>query len=727
MRQDSPAIAIPLSSLCVAAAVLAEDGKIINSNALFEDLIPSHHEDEKSSCIWTYLGFSAAKEVQNETVRIIQKGGNVPNKWVRVFSSKLHGHKDDRELWLLQLEDVDESLRAKDRWSAILETTYDGFWDYYIPNDYEYMSPRFWQMFGYEPHEKQHKPSEWMDMVYQEDFAASMKDLQAHFESKGEVPYCRETRYRHKDGHTVWVLCRGKVIEWDEETGAPLRMIGTHTDITESKRKAEREQELISANERFKAEQQLNEFVSHEVRNPLAAAVSSIQFLEQELGDSTRSHFPRDSLEEDVHIIAHSLEYIHQLLTSMLDLNKFLEKGGVQLNSRPALLRRDFTEPVYQLYKHRASKLQFSIQSWWQDHGGKLQVIPEGHDQRMNIDIVRLKQILINIVSNAIKFTQEGFVRVQVGRFDPDDPERLTIIVEDSGPGIPKDKRNLLFEKYVQLSTQIQGSGIGLALTKQLVEAMHGSIIIDENYQSGLPGHPGTRFVVDLVAPVVENETSSQSDEMDTVTSQEKRQNHSPSPHGSIANPSPAKRCRRDAKSAQTEKGESTLDTSLKASIIHAHRNRAEESRQQRHENPSRKSGCTRDLPENLRVLIVDDDMIIRKLLSRRLLNIDPTMTVETAESGEIAIEMIKDPSKKYDLVLMDHFMPLCGGVLTGEETIRIIRPHVEGVIAGSSGNDMSKEHTRAGADLFWLKPVPKDDILVDDLKEAFKEKSHHA
>jgi CheY-like chemotaxis protein len=83
---------------------------------------------------------------------------------------------------------------------------------------------------------------------------------------------------------------------------------------------------------------------------------------------------------------------------------------------------------------------------------------------------------------------------------------------------------------------------------------------------------------------------------------------------------------------------------------------------------------------------------------------------------------MISGPNaKEYDLVLMDHFMPLCGGELTGEETIPVIRPFIKGIIAGSSGNDMRKEHTAAGADLFWLKPVPKDDNLLEDLREAFR------
>lgn len=277
------------------------------------------------------------------------------------------------------------------------------------------------------------------------------------------------------------------------------------------------------------------------------------------------------------------------------------------------------------------------------------------------------------------------------------------------------DKRNLLFEKYVQLSTQIQGSGIGLALTKQLVEAMQGSIKIDESYHSGIPGHPGTRFVVDLVAPLVEIDVSSHDTE--PVTAQEKRQCFSPASHGSIIDPSPAKRFRHDESTPPVKDRESALDNSLKASINELHRHHEDESRR-RGASCERRNCKSRYIPENLRVLVVDDDMIIRNLLKRRLTNIDPTMTVETAESGKIAIEKIKDPSKKYDLVLMDHFMPLCGGVLTGEETIRIIRPHVKGVIEGSSGNDMSKEHTKAGADLFWLKPFPRMMILKRHSKQ---------
>lgn len=121
----------------------------------------------------------------------------------------------------------------------------DGFWDWYIQDDYEYMSPRFWEMFGYAPDEKPHKPSAWQDMIFEQDLPMALDNFNKHVASKGKCPYEQEVRYRHKDGSTVTVLCRGRVIEWDNQH-QPIRMIGTHTNITELKQKAEALEKSLS-------------------------------------------------------------------------------------------------------------------------------------------------------------------------------------------------------------------------------------------------------------------------------------------------------------------------------------------------------------------------------------------------------------------------------------------------------------------------------------------------
>ena len=121
---------------------------------------------------------------------------------------------------------------------TFIDASGDGYWDWYIQKDYEYMSPQFWKMFGYSPDEKPHSPSAWQDMIFEEDLAVALDNFDKHVASKGEYPYEQEVRYQHKDGSAVTVLCRGRVIEWDEQQ-QPVRMIGTHTNITELKQKTQ--------------------------------------------------------------------------------------------------------------------------------------------------------------------------------------------------------------------------------------------------------------------------------------------------------------------------------------------------------------------------------------------------------------------------------------------------------------------------------------------------------
>ncbi len=117
---------------------------------------------------------------------------------------------------------------------AFLEASTDGYWDWRIQDSYEYMSPRFWEIFGFDYKTKTHDPAEWQDLIFQEDLNTALKNFDKHCATKGKHPYAQEVRYKHADGSTVTVLCRGKVVEWGENS-QPIRMIGTHTDITQLK------------------------------------------------------------------------------------------------------------------------------------------------------------------------------------------------------------------------------------------------------------------------------------------------------------------------------------------------------------------------------------------------------------------------------------------------------------------------------------------------------------
>lgn len=123
-----------------------------------------------------------------------------------------------------------EDIEQIDRLKHLESDGFDGIWDWRLQEDFEYMSPRFWEILGQDYTTKKHHPDEWQDLIYTEDLTKAKDLLSKHIASKGEVPFLLEARYRHPNGSVIWVLCRGKVIEWDGDT--PIRMIGTHTDIT---------------------------------------------------------------------------------------------------------------------------------------------------------------------------------------------------------------------------------------------------------------------------------------------------------------------------------------------------------------------------------------------------------------------------------------------------------------------------------------------------------------
>ncbi|MDM9581497.1 PAS domain S-box protein [Nostoc sp. GT001] len=116
----------------------------------------------------------------------------------------------------------------------ILEVVLAGYWDWDIPGNQEYLSLTFKQMFGYEDHELANTPESWQRLIFPEDLPGVLELFEQHVQSRGQIPFYNEVRYRHKDGSIVWVICSGRVIAWDRD-GNPLRMIGCHVDITQRK------------------------------------------------------------------------------------------------------------------------------------------------------------------------------------------------------------------------------------------------------------------------------------------------------------------------------------------------------------------------------------------------------------------------------------------------------------------------------------------------------------
>ncbi|MFT5241957.1 MAG: PAS domain S-box-containing protein [Candidatus Promineifilaceae bacterium] len=136
----------------------------------------------------------------------------------------------------------EEIHRTQDLTRLWLNSCTDGVWDWLLTDDFEYMSPRFWEVFGIDPKTQPHHPSAWQEIIHKDDVQKMTDALEKHVLSKGETPFREEIRFHHRDGHIVWVLTRGQVIEWHPD-GQPKRMVGTHTDITRTKSAERRERE----------------------------------------------------------------------------------------------------------------------------------------------------------------------------------------------------------------------------------------------------------------------------------------------------------------------------------------------------------------------------------------------------------------------------------------------------------------------------------------------------
>lgn len=148
-----------------------------------------------------------------------------------------------------EIQSLKQELHDKNQvLQSVLEGTLAGYWDWDIPSNKEFLSPTFKEMFGYKDHEMENSPDAWQRIMHPEDLPITFAAFEAHVASKGDIPFTCEVRYFHKNGSIVWVWCKGKVIEWDDN-GTPLRAVGSHVDITERK---SFEIALKSSEERFR-------------------------------------------------------------------------------------------------------------------------------------------------------------------------------------------------------------------------------------------------------------------------------------------------------------------------------------------------------------------------------------------------------------------------------------------------------------------------------------------
>lgn len=436
--------------------------------------------------------------------------------------------------------------------------------------------------------------------------------------------------------------------------------------INEVRSSAEREKAglmIENARRAAKQERELNDFLSHEVRNPLSAAISACSFVSAAVNESEplKDAASRQSTREDVTIIDTSLNFINDLLRNMLDMHRASRKQ-ISVEFTPVDLLRDVLEPVANMLYQRGANYEVLLDC------------PE--DLIVMSDRLRLKQTILNLARNAAKFVERGFIRLraEVG------PEcgQVYLYIEDSGPGIPIDKQRTLFQKFQEsLDSLNQGTGMGLCLCKKLVELLGGSIWLDEDYDSRVEGCPGARFAIALnTRPVTE----------DSIT--------------------------KFTSSRHSKTDDSTEDIEsfgTNSSLLQDMPVTEEET------------APTITLPDAMTCLFVDDDVLLRKLFSRSLKRAMPNWEVREASNGETALRLVDDHT--FDIIFVDQYMSSAEKQLLGTETVHALRSkEVTSIVCGLSANDLEEAFLKAGADAFLIKPFPcKTDELQKTLTKILQ------
>lgn len=360
-----------------------------------------------------------------------------------------------------------------------------GMWDWRIKDDVVVFNEEWANMCGYTLDEL--KPSTfrtWESLSHPDDFKYLKKRLEKHLAGETDYYEC-ESRLKHKAGHWIWVLDRGKVVEWNSNY-EPIRMIGTHTDITklkeaklslnEARKKAEKV--AIKAEEANEAKSSYLAHISHEIRTPLNGMIGFLDILKQTIMTSEQESYLQQT-ESAANVLL-------KLVNDLLDYSK-LEVRKIELDLQVFDLR-EILEETIRFFSVKASEKELYL---------SLYIDPE-LPYKVKGDPIRLRQILYNILSNSFKFTQQGFVKVHVSVKE----EQVLIKVSDSGIGMTQKTLDQLFTPFMQanqsISSEYGGTGLGLSISKMLVELMKGQIDVESHINEG------TDIVITLNFDVVE-------------------------------------------------------------------------------------------------------------------------------------------------------------------------------------------------------------------------------
>ncbi len=349
-----------------------------------------------------------------------------------------------------------EALRESEaRWQFALEGSGDGLWDWNAQTNQVYFSRQWKAMLGFEEHEIGDTLAEWDTRIHPDDRDYVYEEIRKHMEGESPI-YISEHRLRCKDGAYKWILDRGQVIEWTKD-GKPLRVIGTHSDITRRKQAESEREALIAELEAKNIElERFTYTVSHDLKSPLITIGGFVGFLERDalLGDNER-------VKVDIAHINEALAKMQVLLAELLELSR---------------VGRVMNPPEVVSFEAIACQAIEAAQGRIEAGGVQVEIapgLPEVYGDR-----ARLVEAVQNLLDNACKFTgEQSQPRIEIGMRETETGP--VFYVRDNGIGIEAQYQDQVFGLFNKLDPQTEGTGVGLALVRRIIETHGGEIWIE--------------------------------------------------------------------------------------------------------------------------------------------------------------------------------------------------------------------------------------------------------
>jgi PAS domain S-box-containing protein len=367
-------------------------------------------------------------------------------------------------------QSAEQSLRdTEQRFALAIQGTNDGIFDWDLKTGKVFYSRQFFGMLGQDREAFIGTINDFRDLIHPADMPKVWQYIERYLNHELSE-YSNTFRMRHESGRWVWVNSRAKAIFGRD--GEAVRMVGANIDITYMKEYQEKlKSEKAMAEKANRAKSDFLAHMSHEIRTPLTAISGIAEILQRD----------QDKLNEKQKQLAKTLfsstSTLKDLVSDILDFSK-IESGELELMEENFELQELFQQVIsITSVNARGKGLTFDFS------------FDDLKDSKFFGDKTRMRQILINLVGNAIKFTEKGGVHVTARSEENDGSQFLRVDVRDTGIGIAAENHDIIFERFKQADSSVSrrygGTGLGLPISKNLAQLMGGTILLESQQGKG--------------------------------------------------------------------------------------------------------------------------------------------------------------------------------------------------------------------------------------------------